>query len=537
MPRTFLDIIAGLSVAGIILPEAVAYAGIAGLPPGRAIIAAVSGGTVYAALGRSRFAVVAPTSSSAAILAAALATFPAGGLDKGVLASALIAMVGVMFLLMAAFRLGSVAAFVSRPVLRGFAFGLAVTIIIRQLPMLLGLPLHAPSLFALVGDLLSHIGAANLPSLLIGGSALILLIAMRRWPQLPASLVVLVAGIVLAFAIDLPRHGVVLTGTIPVAPGLPDIPHLSLAEWSRIAQLALPLTFILFAESWGTMRTLALRHGDALSANRELGAIGGANLIAGLVNGMPVGVGFSAASASEAVGASTRLTGFVAALALAALVLLAMPMVARIPAPVLAAVVIAALTHALAPEPFIQLFRIGRDYWIAMAAAVGVIAFGVLNGMLFAVALSLATLLRRMAAPVVSQLGRLGSSHDFVDIAQHADAAPVAGIAVFRPNAPLFFANTDAVVAQVVAVSSKLPPDVAVILSLEESDDLDSSAVEGLIELDAVLTANAKSLRLARVHDRARAALDLAGMGRLTADAGFSVADAVGSIAEDRKTY
>lgn len=537
MPRTFLDIIAGLSVAGIILPEAVAYAGIAGLAPGRAIVAAVAGGIVYAALGRSRFAVVSSTSSSAAILAAALATFPAGGLDKGVLASALIAMVGVMFLLMTAFRLGSVAAFVSRPVLRGFAFGLAVTIIIRQLPMLLGLPLHAPDLFALVGALLSHIGAANMPSLLIGGSALILLIAMRRWPQLPASLIVLVAGIALTFAIELPPHGVVLTGTIPVAPGLPDIPHLSLAEWSRIAQLALPLTFILFAESWGTMRALALRHGDALSANRELGALGGANLIAGLVNGMPVGVGFSAASASEAVGASTRLTGFVAALALAALVLLAMPMVGRIPAPVLAAVVIAALTHALAPEPFIQLFRIGRDYWIAMAAAIGIIAFGVLNGMLFAVALSLCTLLRRLAAPVFSQLGRLGDSHDFVDIAQHADATAVAGIAVLRPNAPLFFANTDAVVAHVVAVSTKLPPAVTVILSLEESDDLDSSAVEGLIELDAVLTANAKSLRLARVHDRARAALDLAGMGHLTADAGFSVADAVDSVAKGRKTY
>lgn len=524
------DVVAGISVAGLMLPEAVAYAGIAGLAPGRAILAAIVGSAVYAIVGQSRFAIVAPTSSSAAILAAALATLSGTAIDKSLLATAITGVVGAAFLLMALLRLGGVAAFISRPVLRGFAFGLAVTIIARQMPTLLGLEIHTPSFAALVVSLVTHIGQTNLFTLAIGGIALASLLLLRRYTKLPGSLVVLLAGIALASLVDLPRHGVALVGPITLVAARPTLPDYGPAEWSRIVQLTLPLMLILFAESWGTMRALALRTGDTLSGNRELAALGGANILAALAQGMPVGAGFSAGSASEAAGATTRLTCLVASLGLAAMILLAAPAVARIPEPVLAAVVIAALTHALTPGPIIRLFRIDRDQWIALAAALGVIAFGVLDGMLLAVALSVGALLHRLAAPKLSELGRMPGSHDFVDMTQHADAVAVNGVAIFRPNAPLFFANADSIVAQVAAESTQRPASIAIVLSLEESDDLDSSAVEALAELTKTLAAQSKTLHLARVHDRSRAVLNAAGMNQLADLAGFSVADAVAGV-------
>lgn len=524
------DVVAGISVAGLMLPEAVAYAGIAGLAPGRAILAAIVGSAVYAIVGQSRFAIVAPTSSSAAILAAALATLSGTAIDKSLLATAITGVVGAAFLLMALLRLGGVAAFISRPVLRGFAFGLAVTIIARQMPTLLGLEIHTPSFAALVVSLVTHIGQTNLFTLAIGGIALASLLLLRRFTKLPGSLVVLLAGIALASLVDLPRHGVALVGPITLVAVRPTLPDYGPAEWSRIVQLTLPLMLILFAESWGTMRALALRTGDTLSGNRELAALGGANILAALAQGMPVGAGFSAGSASEAAGATTRLTCLVASLGLAAMILLAAPAVARIPEPVLAAVVIAALTHALTPGPIIRLFRIDRDQWIALAAALGVIAFGVLDGMLLAVALSVGALLHRLAAPKLSELGRMPGSHDFVDMTQHADAVAVNGVAIFRPNAPLFFANADSIVAQVAAESTQRPASIAIVLSLEESDDLDSSAVEALAELTKTLAAQSKTLHLARVHDRSRAVLNAAGMNQLADLAGFSVADAVAGV-------
>ncbi len=516
------------------LPEAVAYAAIAGLAPERAILAAIAGGLAYAAVGRSRFAIVAPTSSSAAILAATLAALPGTAADKGLMATMVVALVAVLFLLAAAMKLGSLSGFIARPVLRGFAFGLAITIIVRQLPTLLGLDVHAGGLPALAGAILSHIGAANPASVAIGATALALLLMLRQFTKLPAAPIVLLAGIALSFATDLPQLGVRLVGPVAIAIELPQWPTFSFAVWSRLAQLALPLALILFAESWGTIRSLALRNGDTVDANRELGAIGLANMASALIQGMPVGAGFSAGSASEAAGATTRLTACVAAIALLVLVLTASGLVARIPEPLLAAIVIAALSHSLAPRPLRRLFELGRDGWVALGAAVAVMLLGVLNGMLLAIALSLAALLRRLAGVRIDELGRVGQSHDFVSLATHTDARRIAGVAVFRPGAPLFFANADVCVGAVTKAAAALPAGIAIVLSLEQSDDLDSSAVDALAELDTSLHANGQTLHLARAHDNVRAILARAGLDRLFAGAGFSVADAVDAFDREK---
>jgi MFS superfamily sulfate permease-like transporter len=531
-PAFRADAIAGLSVAGLMLPEAVAYAAIAGLAPGRAIVAAVAGGLAYATIGRSRFAIVAPTSSSAAILAAALATIPGTPGDKAMMATAIVAIVAVLFGIIALFRLGSLAGFIARPVLRGFAFGLAITIILRQLPGLVGVHIVAPNIFLLVGTLVSRVTEMNSYSIAIGVVALGAILGLRRIPKLPGALIVLCCGIGLAALVNLPAHGVALVGPIMIELDTPAVPAFGFQTWSHMAQLALPLTLILFAESWGTMQALALRHGDTLSANRELSALGGANLVAALFQGMPVGAGFSAGSASEAAGAATRLTSAIAALALGALVIFAGPAVARIPEPVLAAVVIAALTHALALSPFNRLFRIDRDQWIALAAIAGVIGFGVLDAMLIAVALSIGALLHRLSRPTVSELGRVGVSHDFVDLVRHGDARPVAGMAIYRPNAPLFFANADMALSAVGLLAVQHAPTTKIILSLEESNDFDSSAVEALADFEKLVQSRGMTLLLARTHDRVRDLLIAAGMTELANEAGFSVADTVDAANE-----
>lgn len=518
------DLLAGAAVAGIMLPEAVAYAGIAGLAPAHAIAAAVVGGLAYAAVGRSRYAIVAPTSSSAAILAAALAALPTGG---GALVAAIVALVAAMFGVAALFRLGGLAGFVSRPVLRGFAFGLAVTIIIRQLPAVAGVNVPGGNIFAVLAGLAARIGEAHVASVMVGAGALLALLSLRRFTALPGPLIVLAAGVAMTGVVDLPASGVALTGPIALDLAWPSLPSFGFVAWARVVQLALPIALILFAESWGTMRSMALRHGDTLDANRELGAIGLANLASALVVGMPVGAGFSVGSANETAGATSRISAVIAALGLAALILFATPLVARIPVPLLAAIVIAALTHALGFAPFVRLFKLDRDQGVAIAAALGVLVFGVLNGMLAAILLSLGTLLQRFSRPTISELGQIGKSRNFVDMVRHPEARAIAGTALFRPNAPLFFANAESSLAAIARRSLARPGARTIVVSLEESSDLDSSAVEALAEFCATMAANDRRVVLARAHDAVRDVLMAAGMDDLARGATFSVADAV----------
>ena len=524
------DLFAGISIAGLMLPEAVAYASIAGLAPGRAILAAIVGCLVYAMAGRSRFAIVSPTSASAAILAAALAAMPGDVAMRGVYATVAVAMAGGLFLIARALKLGGLTGFVARPVLRGFAFGLAITIILRQIPALAGIEVPAANIWRLAIGLVRAMPQWDFASVATGLLALVVLLALRRVPKVPGAFVVLALGILASHALDLPRHGVAVIGMIDVTPALPTVPHLSFNTLSHLLQLVFPLVLILLAESWGTMRALALRHGDMIEPNRELGALGLANLASALVQGMPVAAGFSAGSASEAAGAATRWTGVIAALGLAALAFAATPLIAELPRPVLAAVVIAALTHALDPAPLIRLWKLDRDQYIGLAAAIGVLMFGVLNGMLLAIALSVVALIHRFATPPLIQLGRLGDSHNYVDIARHPEAVVPAGVAIWRPAEPLFFANAEQVLGTLERRLSAQPGLRKVVLSLEESFDLDSTALDALIEFDARLSKSGMTLRLARAHDRVRDLLAVAGAEALVRRSSYSVDDAVRAI-------
>ncbi|KRA76364.1 sulfate permease [Caulobacter sp. Root656] len=523
------DAIAGLSVAGLLLPEAVAYASIAGLPPGRGVAAAVVGVVGYVLVGRSRFAIVAPTSSSAVILAATLASLAGDTASRLAAATIITALVGATFLLAGAARLGSLASFISRPVLTGFAFGLAVTIIVGQAPALMGVPAGGSGLGRQLLQLLEAAPQCDPVSLAIGGLALAVLLLLRRFPAVPGALLVLAVGAIVSAVADLPSKGVAVVGALRLAPVSFSIPCLAQADHARVAQFTLPLVLMLLAESWGTIRTLGLRRGDTAEANREMGALGVANLASAVAQGMPVGAGFSASAASETAGAASRGTALVASVAMVLLVVVAGRFFAFLPRSVLSAVVIAALTHALDVGPLVRLWRLGRDQYVALAAAVAVLCLGVLNGLLAAVLLSVVALVHRLSRPRLTRLGRLAGGHDYVDLSRHGDAVAPLGVAIWRPAAPLFFGNAERTLA---AIATETARDGArqLVVSLEESFDLDSTALDALLEFDAALRRRAVRLRLARVHDHVRDLLAAADANDLLARCDYSVDDAVAAM-------
>ncbi len=523
----FANIVAGLAVAGLILPESIAYGSIAGLPPVHALAAALAGLSVYAIAGKCRVAIVTPTSASAAVLAAALTNIGGSAGDRLALTLALVGCVGLLFFLAGLLRLGFIAAFVSRPVLHGFAFGLAASIVLKQLFSVTGVQTTARLLTGQLIEVLEGVARWNLAALSMAGGALGIMLALRRWRYIPAAFVMLTLTVAVSFIVDFNRMGVPTIGKIVLDFGLPTLPRFDGPRWLSVASGSFPLALILFVEAWGTSRTLALRHGDTLDPNRELLALGLANIAAATAGGQPVGAGFSASSANDAAGANSRLAGAVAAAALAVLLLVALPLIARVPSAVLSAIVIAALTHALDPAPMLRLWRLGRDQWIALAAASGVLAFGPLYGMLIAVSLSVLALAHRLAEHKIDRLGQLDGSEDYVDLARHPSAKIDRAILVVRPQEPLFFGNAEAIMNEIERATSNATR--VVVLSLEESYDLDSSAIDVLGETATRLQARGQHLIFGRLKDPVRELLEKAGepLASLAIQGQRSVAEAV----------
>ena len=531
------DLTAGLCVAGLLIPEAVAYAGLARLPVVHALTATLTGLFIYAVFGTSRFAIVAPTSSTATLAAAAVVSIPgtADGTHTGAYLQTLLALVllaGGILSMLACARQGQISAFISRPVLRGFAFALAITIVIKQLPDALGLSLPQEMVFNPLHILffaLTHVQNWHFPSLSVALVAGIFVLLLKRFPLLPASMMVMVLSMVAAFLLDLKSMGIQEVGALQRPTFQVRIPTLRLDEWMRAAELAFGLVVLIFAESWGSMRSQALVHGDRLNANKELMVLGVCNMVSSLLQGLPVGAGFSASSANAAAGAQSRWAGATAFFIIAVAVAVALPVFHLLPRPVLAIAVISALWHAMSPGPLITVWRMNRDRLLLVGSVIAVLVLGVLYGMLAAIALSLVGALRRFSQPVVHELGQLGASRNFVVLDGHTGAATVAGVIILRPEEPLFFASAERVAADVLTAAGNKPSVKFVILSLEESSDLDSTAAECLLELYKRLKNNGQQLTLARVKGPVRELLAHLAPNELgTAERMFwSVADAV----------
>jgi MFS superfamily sulfate permease-like transporter len=511
------DLVAGLSIAGLLLPEAVAYSGLASLPPQAGVIALFAGLLCYGLIGRSRYAIVAATSSSAAVLAAATASIAGDdGAQRLLLASMMVCGAGVAFLLAGGLRLGAMSNLIARPVLRGFSFGLALVIAVKQWPHLVGLHVEAGNFVMLLYEIIRKIGDWQPASLACGVIALAALFGCERWRNVPGALVVIVASI--AASSWLSDHGVALTGPIHLALGLPTFEAPARGEWLPLAEFALALMFILYAESYGSIRTFALKHDEPVQPNRDLIALGVANLVSGLFHGTPVGAGYSASSANESAGAQSRAAGLCAAAVVLLLVLLFLHWIERIPQPVLAAIVIHAVSHSLRIGVFHNYFRWQRDRLVVLIAVVAVIAFGVLDGLLAAIAFSLVMLLRSLTSPRLVVLGHTGA-HDYVDVARYPKAQTQPDLLILRPDEPLFFANAEPLLTLARGEVLKRPQVKTVIVSLEESPDLDSTALEAFAEFCAWLHARGCEIRVARLRSTTRDALQRAAIAQLPNDA------------------
>jgi len=352
----------------------------------------------------------------------------------------------------------------------------------------------------------AHVRQWHAPTMTVALVAAVLMAVLRRWPQLPASMLVLILAIAAAHLLDLKSLGVAQVGTVERPSFSLSVPDLPLSEWLQVGELAVGLVVLVFAESWGSIRNLALARGDTLDANRELMVLGACNVGAALLQGMPVGAGFSASAANASAGACSKWAGAFA-LALIAVVLgFASSALHWLPRPVLAVAVISALWHALNPRPLVEVWRMNRDRVLLVGAVVAVLLFGVLHGILAAIGLSLVAAIRRFGEPVVHELGQLAASRNYVVLDAHADASKIPGLLILRPEAPLFFANAERVVSEVVRRLSdhRGQPIRVVILSLEESVDLDSTAVECLVELAWRLRKSDVVLVLSRAKDAVR---------------------------------
>lgn len=529
-PARGADLIAGFSIAGLLLPEAVAYATIANLPAQAGVIALFAGLACYALFGKSRFAVVSATSSSAAVLAAASASLASGNVELRIaLSFGLVIVTGLFFLIAALARMGSISDFIAKPVLRGFAFGLALVIIIKQLPTVLGVSAHHPDVVRYLIDLLVQYPQWNGASVTVGGVSLVALALLGRFKRLPGALIVIVAAIVATQWLELAAHGVATVGTVALTLNTPGLPAIARDDWLRLFELGFAMVLVLYAESSSSIRSFALMHGDPIVPNRDLFALGAANLVSGLMQGLPVGAGYSASSANEAAGAESRMAGAFAALVLLVVVVTLLPWVALTPAPVLAAVVIHAVSHTLRFSTFRPYLLWQRDRVVLAGAILAVIALGVLDGLIAAVAISLFMLLTRLAKRNVAELGRLGDGHDFVDLRVHPNALRPFGVLVLRPEAPLFFANVERMLAQVLLQCRAHGAASAVVLSLEETPDLDGTTIEAIETLVKDMARDGRILMLARLKEPVIAVLQRARITGLPPASFnyFSVDDAV----------
>ena len=509
------DALAGLSLAGLLLPEAVAYSGLASLPPQAGVIGLFAGLSCYALIGRSRYAIVTATSSSAAVLAASMLALGANAAEQRVaLASILVCATGFAFLLAGFARLGAMSNLIARPVLRGFSFGLALVIVVKQWLHIVGMHAHNADFFPLLAEVIRGVGTWQPVSLAAGTCALVGLFSLERVRRVPGVLVVIIAGIL--FAPWLATRGVLLTGSIHLTLELPSFAMPAGGQWLPRIEFALALMFILYAESYSSIRTYALKHDDQVQPNRDLIALGVANVVSGAFHGTPLGAGYSGTSANEAAGARSRAAGLYAAVTVLALVALCLRWIERIPMPVLAAIVIHAVSKSLRVSVFRPYFRWQRDRLVTCTAVAAVLVFGMLDGLLAAIAFSLAMLLHTLARPRLSVLGRMGA-HDFVSVERFPLAACVPGMLVLRPEEPLFFANAEPLFALARQRILQQADVRLVILSLEESPDLDGTVLESLGELATWLTARNIGIRVARLKEAGRDALVRANFPQLPA--------------------
>jgi sulfate permease, SulP family len=509
------DIIAGITLVALAVPESLGYAQIAGVPVQFGLYVLLGALVGYVLFGPSRQLIVGPSSALAALSAAAIATLAPGGSGRYLALTAGLALAaGVIALVAGIARLGFVAQFLAEPVLTGFIFGLSMTIAIRQAPKLFGVKSGDGNFFQRLWDLIIHLGQTNGWTLLVGVASLVILFGLKRlFPAVPASLVALIFGILVVSLFSLEKQGVAIVGAIPA--GLPQfgLPALKVSDIGTLLSAALGLTLVAYAEHIGAASSFAAKHHQDVRPNQELIGLGMANLGAGLCQGFAAGGSLSKTAANDAAGGRSQVSSLTAAVFVVLTMLLLTPLFHNLPDATLGAVVIFAVWGLMDVGALQRYWRLRRlDFLFALVALLGELVFDVLPGLLIAVALSLVVLIYRASRPHLAVLGRAAGQATFASVDYHPEDATPPGLLIVRVDAPLFFANDTTTQRGIRALIGRANPRPhAVLLDLETSSELDTSSADMLAELADELKAGGITLALARVRTPVRMMLENTG--------------------------
>jgi high affinity sulfate transporter 1 len=497
------DLIAGITVAAYLIPQVMAYAGVAGLPPVAGLWAIVPPLMLYALLGSSRQLSVGPESTTALMTALVIAPLAGGDPSRYArLAAALAVMVGLLCLACWALRLGFVADLLSKPILVGYLAGVALIMIVGQLGKLTGVPVAGESFFTQLWSFVRNASHVHVGTLLLAGAVLVLLyVAQWRFPAVPAPLlaVLLATGAVGVFGLE--QHGVRVVGRIPA--GLPDptLPHV--ADLWHLLLPALGLLLVGYTDNVLTARAFANRDdGDeSVNANQELLALGAANLGTGLLSGFPVSSSGSRTALGDAAGSRTQLYSLVALVWVVATLLFLGPLLAHFPTAALGGIVVYAATRLIDLHGFRRLAAFRRsELLLALAALGGVLVLNILYGVLVAVALSVAEMLARVARPHDAILGIVPGLAGMHDVDDYPAARTTLGLVVYRYDSPLFFANAEDFRRRALAAVDGQPAPVAwFILNAEANVEVDITALEAVESVRAELERRGIVFALARV--------------------------------------
>ncbi len=511
------DFIAGLTVMALLVPEGMAYAELAGMPPETIFYAAPAALLLYAIFGTSRQLVVVVSSVQAVMSYSIVsALVPPGTSEFIVLSSALAITAGFVSVLAGVLHLGRIAQFFSASVLTGFVSGLAVVVAVKQLPKLFGIEAGTGNVWERLYDLLIHLPETHLLTLVVGISSILVMLLIEHYlHRIPAALVAMVFGIVVAAFFGLSAYGVHVVGEIPAGLAPPKLPNLALDQWAALIPGALALALVNFAEGIGPARSFATKHRYSISPDQELIGLGTANLGAGLFQGFPIGSSLSKSAANEAAGAKSQMSGIVAAGLTILVALFLTPIFRNLPEATLAAIVIVAIYGMFKWREMVRLARLRRtDFALALVTFLGVLTFEeALWALLLAVVLSLLALVWRTSQGHMSELGLARGRLIFEPLGPDTDAEPIDGLLICAPEESLFFANADTVrlkIANLLAASSK--PVDGVLLDLELTNELDVPSAEMLKELHDDLDAAGVQLLLARVRPAVRDLLDRSGV-------------------------
>ena len=515
------DLAAGVTLGAVMVPVGLAYGALAGLP-----LAGLYGSMLpliaYALFGSARRLVVGPDTAMAAIVAVAVAPLAAGDPARlAVLAAGLGLMTGALCLLAGLLRLGFVANFLSKSVIVGFMQGLALVVAVAQLPKVLGIKSGGETTLEQLANIAPRLGDTNFVTLAIGGATFAVILLCRRFvPRVPGAVVALVGSGLAVVLFDLERQGVAVIGRIPA--GLPgfSLPLLSLDDFDSLLPVALVAALLSFSDTIVTARGFAARSGERIDADQELLAIGVANLASGLSHGLPISASNSRTAVAEAAGSRTQVTSAVAAVVVAAVMLWFAGLLYHLPLAALGGILMASAWTLCDVGEFVRLWRFrGISLAASLVTLAGVLALGIMEGILIGVVFSLVVLLRALAFPPDAVLGRTpdGGWHDTT---HRPDAVAVPGLLVYRFSAPLFFANCslfrDRIEALIDAASH---PVTGVVVDGGAIHDVDLMACETLVELEQELRERGIRLAFGDLRDRVKRDIERGlALGREDAD-------------------